>query len=164
MKLNNHGWGMKNMVIYCCILLLFLIIAVCNVQSLYKNMDVNQKGNKQNNNSTTTTNNNSNNNNNNGTTSDKNSTKYIDYSIYRDYEKKMAEVGKSYVIDNRDTLQTGIASVLLAELVTNGYIDQLYDQVNNIECYGYVNVWDDENGVYQSQAYLKCSNYTTEGY
>ena len=62
MKFNNHGWGMKNMVIYCCILLLFLIIAVCNVQSLYKNMDVNQKGNKQNNNSTTTTNNNSNNN------------------------------------------------------------------------------------------------------
>lgn len=162
MKLNNHGWGMKNMIIYCCILLLFLIIAVCNVHSLYKNIENGHKNynnqNKQSNKLNNTTNNN------NGTTNSGNSNVYIDYSIYHDYEKKMAEVAKSYVIENRDALHTGIASVLLIELVTNGYINQLYDQVNNTECSGYVNVWDDESGTYQSQAYLKCTNYTTEGY
>lgn len=165
MKLNNHGWGMKNMIIYCCILLLFLIIAVCNVHSLYKNIEDGHKSynnqNKQNNKLNNTTNKNKNNN---GTTNGGNSNVYIDYSIYHDYEKKMAEVAKSYVIENRDALHTGIASVLLTELVTNGYINQLYDQVNNTECSGYVNVWDDESGTYQSQAYLKCTNYTTEGY
>lgn len=159
MKINNHGWEMKDMIIYSCLLLFFLLIAVLNVHSLYS--DISNKSSERNNNYNNYSNKE---NNSNKKENDVKPNVYINYSIYTNYEKRFAEVAKSYVIENRDTLQTGIATVSLSELVVSGYIEQLNDQKDNGVCSGYANVWDDEEGVYRSQAYIRCTSYVTEGY
>ena len=38
--LNNHGWGMKDMIIYSCIILLFLLIATYYIRSFYKGISM----------------------------------------------------------------------------------------------------------------------------
>ena len=36
--LNNHGWGMRDMIIYSCIILLFLLIATYYIRTFYKGL------------------------------------------------------------------------------------------------------------------------------
>lgn len=38
MKLNNHGWGLNEMLIYCAILLFFLILAIFSIVQLSKSL------------------------------------------------------------------------------------------------------------------------------
>ena len=36
--LNNHGWGIRDMIIYSCIILLFLLIATYYIKSFYSGL------------------------------------------------------------------------------------------------------------------------------
>lgn len=42
MKLNNHGWGYRQMIIMSAILLIFLLFAAYNIFALYNNLDVSE--------------------------------------------------------------------------------------------------------------------------
>ena len=52
MKLNNNGWGYRDMVIYTCIILLALFFVAMSISSFYDNLveDINSDRNNQNNN------------------------------------------------------------------------------------------------------------------
>ena len=158
MKLNNHGWGMREMIIYTCTLLLFLLIASFLVHSFYSQLESDLSNRDRNRPNTTI----------NSTTADKptniDQKTVIDYSIYKDYEEKLDLAAKVYVINNYAALETNIATVELSQLVAAGYIEQLYDQVDNGVCSGYSNVWDNELGEYEVESYIRCTNYVTEGY
>jgi hypothetical protein len=146
--LNNHGWGMRNMLIYSCIILIFLLIATYYVKYLYRDLSMND----------------------NDVTSevqeenDTKPTKEINYDLYENYEKRMNNAAINYVKRYYNTLDTGIASVELWDLTNGGYIETLYDQVDNSKCLGYANVWDTEDGELKASSYIKCPSYTTEGY
>lgn len=150
--LNNHGWGMREMIIYTCILLFFLLIAAYFVNALYNSLDADLKKSKE------KTYDNS------PTIVEREPEKVIDYSIYSNYEKQMDVAAKNYVINNYEALETNIATVDLQELVDADYIEQLYDQISSEKCIGYSNVWDNELGEYEVDSYIRCSNYVTEGY
>ena len=145
--LNNHGWGMRDMIIYSCIILLFLLIATYCVRSFYKDMsnaanvveDNNIVNNKANN-------------------------KTINYNLYKNYEQRMNNAAISYVYRYYGNLDRSIASINLSDLTSNGYIEPLHDQKDNTLCVGYVNVWDSEDNVLHAASYISCSSYKTDGY
>ncbi len=147
--LNNHGWGMRDMLIYSCVILIFLLIATYYVKSLYRGLSMDD----------------------NVVTEevyeeevDTKPTKEIDYELYRNYEERMNKAAINYVTRYYGNLNTGIASVELWDLTNGGYIETLYDQVDNSKCLGYANVWDTEDGELKASSYIKCPSYTTEGY
>ena len=39
MKLGNHGWGMREMIIYLCVFAIILIFVAISINSLYKKIE-----------------------------------------------------------------------------------------------------------------------------
>ena len=146
--LNNHGWGMRDMLIYSCIILIFLLIATYYIKSLYRGLSMDDKV----------------------VTNevveedDTKPTKEINYDLYVNYEQRMNNAAINYVKRYYSSLDTGIASVELWDLTNGGYIEILYDQVDYSRCLGYANVWDNEDGELNASSYIKCPSYTTDGY
>ena len=147
--LNNHGWGMREMLIWSCVILVFLLIATYYVKSLYRGLSMDDRV----------------------VTKevyeeedDTKPTEEIDFDKYRRYEERMNSAAINYVKRYYNTLDTGIASVELWDLTNGGYIEVLYDQVDHSRCLGYTNVWDNEEGELKASSYIKCPSYTTEGY
>ena len=147
--LNNHGWGMREMLIWSCVILIFLLIATYYVKSLYRGLSMSDKVET------------------NEVYEEEDDTKpteEIDFDRYRRYEERMNNAAINYVKRYYSSLNTGIASVELWDLTNGGYIEILYDQVDHSRCMGYANVWDNEDGELKASSYIKCPSYTTEGY
>ncbi len=143
--LNNHGWGMRDMIIYSCIILLFLLIATFYIRTFYKGISNASNTVVENNNNDT-----------------KNKT--IDYNIYRNYEQRMNSAAINYVYKYYGDLDRSIASINLSDLTSKGYIEPLHDQKDNTVCVGYSNVWDTEDNVLHASSYIRCTSYKTDGY
>ena len=146
--LNNHGWGMRDMIIYSCVILIFLLITTYYVRSLYRGLSMGENVVEE------------------DRTNDADKTPYkeIDYSLYKNYEDRMSSVAIDYVIKYYSTLNTSIASVDLNDLIREGFIETLYDQRDGSRCMGYTNVWDQEDGSLRAASYIRCPSYTTSGY
>ena len=153
MKLNNHGWGMRTMIIYVCILLIFLLISNSMISTMYEDLEAEL----------------------NTTKNDDSQVKdeeeviisdepKIDYVFYSNYEKRMEEATRTYLNNVDIYLNTCIYMVTLEDLVAYGYIETLYDQVDGSTCIGYSNITDNEFGEYEIDSYVRCNNYVTEGY
>jgi hypothetical protein len=143
--LNNHGWGIRDMIIYSCIILLFLLIATYYIKSFYSGLS---------NASNTVV----------ETKQEEKVEKEINYSLYKNYEQRMSNAAINYVYNHYNGLNNGIASVRLTELISGGYIEPLYDQKDGTGCVGYSNVWDTEDGVLHASSYISCTSYKTEGF
>jgi len=81
---------------------------------------------------------------------------------YKAKEHDLIEQSSSYIEKNDIELNTG-ESIKLDHnrLVKSGLIQSM--KVKDDECEGYVKVTKTQTG-YDYKAYLKCKNYTTEGY
>ena len=137
MKLGNKGWGIRSMIFYTAIIVLFLLIAIYLIYNLYGNFkkEVIDSPNKN---------------------------KKITYS---EMETDLTRAGIKYV-EEYYTRELGIdtITVTVENLVSNGLVNQPKDEKKGTDCSGYVLVAQDENGIVNGNAYLKCSNYTTNGY
>ena len=150
MKLNNNGWGYRDMVIYTCIILLALFFVAMSISSFYDNLveDINSDRNSQNNNVVEENKPNSN---------------EVDKNYYLLQESKLKDATLNYVNKYSYDLDQNIMSVSMETLVSLGFMEQIYDQTGTNKCSGYSNVYIYEND-YGIVPYISCNNYVTLGY
>ena len=150
MKLNNNGWGYRDMVIYTCIILLALFFVAMSINSFYDNLveDINSDRNSQNNNVVEENKPNSN---------------EVDKNYYLLQESKLKDATLNYVNKYSYDLDQNIMSVSMETLVSLGFMEQIYDQTGTNKCSGYSNVYIYEND-YGIVPYISCNNYVTLGY
>ena len=81
---------------------------------------------------------------------------------YKAKEQDLIEQASSYLTKNDITLTTGESLKLDHQrLIDSGLIKDM--KVKDEDCEGYVKITKN-NGNYDYKAYIKCKNYTTEGY
>lgn len=159
MKLNNKGFGMKESLIYLCVLLLILLIASCSVSSFYDTLEESRNDDYQDSylfdvdedeeDSDVIV-------------DDEDSSIVIDYEYYRAKEDVLVSSAIRYARDK--ALTERVNTIYMDELVKNGYMDnKVVDYVSGKTCTGYVDV-SYANGVYDADGYLLCTNYKTEGF
>lgn len=154
MKLNNHGWGMRDMIIYTCILLLFLLFVAYSVKALYevidtsKNNDSNQQDVYQ------------------PPVADEKEEEplIVDLEYYNNIENSLKEATLEYLKTYPTDLSNDILKVSSGTLINLKFIDKIYDQTGSSTCTGYSNVYQDIDGDYVINSYISCVNYITEGY
>ena len=157
MKLNNHGWGIKELIIYLCILLSFLLIAMFFINSLYNDIEQTQKD-------TQKENLNQNNLYEKSNEIDIEEEQIeIDFNYYENLEQQLYNATLQYLINGEIPEDTKYTTINIKTLIKKGYIDNLVDE-NNKFCEGYSNVAIDSINDYSIKSYIKCEEYTTDGY
>lgn len=143
MKLDNHGWGMREMIIYMCILILFLLFASYSVNTLYENLAKST----------------------NDTDSATENVPPVDLQYYRNLEYKLNNATFNYLfnadISSINNLNNKISLGLLEE---HEFIEILYDQFGTNTCDGYSSFYRNEKGSFVVNSFISCNNYETEGY
>ena len=134
MKLNNHGWSMKEMIIFCSILLVFLLIAVFNIMRLYHGLNSNEDKNSSTN------------------------TSVEEIYTYEDLEEKLLDAGLDYYNEYSEPEDIKITTDQLIKKKLLRSSDLKPEGEKN-ECKGYV-LFEGEEPL----AYIKCQNYKTSGY
>ena len=158
MKLNNNGWGYRDMIIYTSIILIALVIVAFSISSFYDDLSESLNNNtyKPNNNVSSSENNNSNNQSSGSTTTNTN------YYVWLESELESATL--DYLNTYSYDLTDNIMNVSLDTLVSFNFIEPLYDQSGNNLCSGYSNVFITTDGLYEIKPFISCSNYVTDGY
>lgn len=157
MKLNNNGWGYRDMIIYTSIILIALIIVAVSISSFYDDLS-------------TSTNNNTYKPNNNVIQSeddsddDTNTVPSTNTNYYIWLESQLKSATLDYLNTYSYDLTDNIMNVSLDTLVSFGFIEQLYDQSGSNVCSGYSNVFITTDGEYEIKPFINCSNYVTSGY
>lgn len=158
MKLNNNGFGLRDMIIYTSVLLLFLLFAVYSIDSLHKTIEEDhleynekhqeliEKAKEEN------------------KKEEETEKKTVDYNYYSNLEDLFKRATMNYINDYNFDLTVDIEKVSSDTLIGLGYISGFKDQFGNETCTGYSNVYQDENFEYVIKSYISCSNYMTEGY
>lgn len=154
MKLDNRGWGYRDMIIYSCILLFCLLLSVYFVNSLYNDLEKSAERQKINSSSSDVVEV--------PKKEDKEDNK-IDYSYYFDLEDKLKEATIKYIKNENVDLSNGLVTINSSILVDKGYLKDFYDQYG-VRCGGYSNVLVEENYEYSVQSYILCNDYSTAGY
>ena len=152
MKLNNNGWGYRDMVIYTCIILFALIFVAISISSFYDGLveDINS-----NRNNTSI--------NNEAIEGDSSNSNVVDSEYYLLKENELKSATIDYLNKYSYDLDQDIMTVTMETLVSLGFIETIYDQTDSNVCTGYSNVYiyEDDYGVVP---YISCSNYVTLGY
>ena len=154
MMLNNHGWGMRDMIIYTCILLLFLLFVAYSVSSLYDFLSKPTENITDNQQPVDDT----------PDEKEEESPIIVDIEYYENVEKRLKNATLDYFEKNPTDLSIDILKLDLTTLVDLGYIDKIYDQTGEKLCVGYTNTYQDVDKDYIVEAYISCDNYITEGY
>lgn len=118
MKLNNRGWGIKEMLLLSAVLIFFFGVAIYFIYMLYSSLDL-------------------------GLNDDSN---YIEIRQYEAIEEKIEEDALDYLLNEDYYVNVG-DKILLNELIKEGYIDFIYDPNTDGLCEGYVVVKSIENSV-----------------
>lgn len=155
MKLNNHGWGMRDMIIYTCILLLFLLFVAYSVNSLY---DILGNTGEVEENNTVVDNQQEQEN------EKEEEPLIVDVEYYNSLEENLKKSTLDYLNTYPTDLSSGILKITSDTLIGLNLMDELYDQTKENKCIGYSNVFQEDNGDYIVDSYINCSNYTTQGY
>lgn len=137
--MNNHGISLREMLIFLCILLFCLLLAIFYGEYLANNsFDM-----KENNNYV-----------------EKQEEKHNDNKkqYYLNYEDKMIDAAKRYIEFNKYESFSNDVIITLNSLISSGFIEKLYD--NGEVCSGYV-VIKENNGNIDIEKYLECPNYVT---
>ena len=160
MKLNNNGWGYRDMIIYTSIILIALIFVTLSISSFYDGIVNADYGND----TYTPT----------GSYVDKdekeesmlneNNSNVINTDYYTWLETKLKSATLDYLNTYSYDISDNIMNVSLDTLVSFGFIERLYDQSGTNMCSGYSNVFLTNDGMYEIKPYISCSNYVTNGY
>lgn len=158
-KLNNNGWGYRDMIIYSSIILIALIIVAVSISSFYDDLS-----NSINNNNTYKPNSNVVQPEEEGNSDNTNTTPSTNTNYYVWLESQLKSATLDYLNTYSYDLTDNIMNVSLDTLVSFGFIEQLYDQSGNNICSGYSNVFITTDGQYEIKPFINCSNYVTSGY
>ena len=151
MKLNNGGWGYREMIIYSCIIIFALVFVAISISSFYDDV---------------VTPNESITHNNNVVEEEKEDEKPIvtDTDYYALQELKLMNATLDYVNTYSYDLTNDILKVSIDTLVSFNFMSEIYDQTGTSKCSGYSNVYITDKGSYEIRPYISCSNYVTSGY
>lgn len=163
MKLDNKGFGMREFIIYSCILILILLFVAYSINNLYKGIEDsrNKEDNKQ-------------------TQKivvpeekkpvvkeeEKPKPKPVDYSYYHNLESKFKDASLLYMKNYPTQIDEGaIFTIKLDDLVGLNYLDSFKNKNTGESCVGYSNVYI-KNGEdkYSVDSFINCGEYKTEGY
>ena len=144
MKLNKNGWGLRAMIIYSGILIIFLAIAIFTIYRFYdafRDMPQDIQ------------------------TENSPSDSGVNTNTYQNIEQSIKNASITYVNEYYESEEIGTADIIISisNLVNHNYISQPKDLTNNTDCTGYALV-KKENNQLISTPYLKCQNYTSTGY
>ena len=150
MKLNNGGWGYREMIIYSCIIIFALVFVAMSISSFYDDVVTPNESIIQNNNDV----------------EENENEKPIntDTDYYALQELKLKNATLDYVNTYSYDLTDDILKVSIDTLVSFNFMSQIYDQTGTSKCSGYSNVYTTDKGVYEIRPYISCSNYVTSGY
>ena len=171
MKLNNHGWGYKDMIIYSCIILILLFFAASSISDLYDGIEASnaekekirqQWAEKE------------------EEEEKKEEVKEdiyvppvpeepeqeeVDYRYYSLREQELKSATMSYLNDYNYDLSTTKMKITLETLINFGYMVEMFDQTGMNVCTGYSNVYKDNYDNIIIDPYVKCDAfYVTNGY
>lgn len=154
MHLNNHGWGMRDMIIYTCVLILFLLLAAYLIMALYDNISIEEK--PSNNSPKVET----------PVEEEQKPSEIIivDYEYYKDKETSLKLATYNYLNDIKPEMTENSIKIELNTLVEKQYIEKIFDASGAKTCEAYSKAYLNEYGEYIVSPYIKCENYTTEGY
>lgn len=166
MKLNNHGWGYRDMIIASTIMILLLFVVAVQVDALYDGIQASEEkrladrqkmqdmvekseedrvivgGDDE---------------------SESNTSIVVDYDYYKDRENELKMGASAYMDVYNYDLSGEIMTITLDTLVNLGYMREIYDQTGSSLCDGYVNVYQDSNtGEYVMTPSITCNNYKTK--
>ncbi len=140
MKLNNHGWGLREMLLYCGLLLLFLAISVFFIIQASRSLE--------------------------DISNDKDDVKDIESQMsYLKIEENIRDATYLYINTYyKDKINIGTLKVSTDNLVKYNVLDlnDLKPDSESKNCKGYSLVRNDDAIIVSS--YIKCSNYETNGY
>jgi hypothetical protein len=153
MKLGNKGFGMRDFLIYTCILVLLLLFVAYSINSFYRGMEASKK--------------------------DKETQKVVipeeepeeepiivDYDYYHNLENDFQNATDRYFKNYPTKLDEGmIFKIELNDLVELKYLSQFRNKNTGDLCTGYSNVYTGVNDTgYTIVSYINCGEYVTEGY
>ena len=158
MGLNNHGWGLREMIIYMCILILILLFVAFSISALYRKIDEDNREHPQHIN----------------TDPVEPSTqepvievpqRSVNYTYYSQLETNLYNATQLFLQERPHELNGGIMKVEAQSLIDLGYMDVMYNDNNSDFCTGYSNVYLGEgNDSYTIKSYIRCDNYSSTGY
>ena len=117
MKLNNHGWGLKEMLFFSAILLFFVLLVSVLINSLYSQLDLS----------------------NNGSSSTPSSSTNNGYT-YKDIETNLKIAARRYIKNHADDDSEILTS---DELIENKYLTSRQLKTGNKTTEGYVKITDE---------------------
>ncbi len=147
MKLNNRGWGLKDMIFYMAILVVFLFIVVFLIVRMYHQLDKRgfditdyfPEG--------------------------ETSTTAKEIHLYSDLEVKIKNSAVNYLKNYYEEELTNEKVVITFNMLKEkSLIDNLKDIKDKSLCDGYVLASMNDNLEVIYYPYIKCANYTTLGY
>ncbi len=135
MYLNNKGWGLKEMILLSCVILVAVFVAAIMINNLYKDLDMNINGNN--------------------TSNTSNSSQNKDEK-YATIERNLLGAARKYARENELEDEEIIDS---DTLIDEGYLTLSKMTNEDDTCEGYVTK---QNSSYK--AYISCESYETKGY
>ena len=161
MNLGNHGWGMREMIIYLCIFAIILIFIAISISSLYKRIERDNEEAK----------------NNQSVIVDPvreeeskedsvvDTPRVVNYTYYHEMESKLYNATLKYLEEKPTEIGNGILKIEDNTLVNLGYMSTIYNDIGTIQCTGYSNIYVQEGETnYTIKSYIRCDNYISEGY
>ncbi len=158
MGLNNHGWGLREMIIYMCILILILLFVAFSIHALYAKIEKDSREHPQHIN----------------TDPVEPSTqepvievppRSVNYAYYQDLETKLYNATHRFLQERPHDLNGGIMKVDAQSLIDLGYLETMYNDNHSDRCVGYSNVYVEQGKTtYTVRSYIRCDNYSSTGY
>jgi len=137
MKLDNRGWGAKDVMMIICVMAVAVIVTMFIYNRNFKTLFEGE--------------------------TEKDSLPTETYN-YEKMENDIETAAKEYYSQNFDTEKVG--EIPLMTITSNTLIDKKYlsdFKANNHVCTGYVHIKNDEGKISYEQ-YVKCGDYKTKGY
>lgn len=161
MKLGNKGFGMRDFIIYSCILILILLFVAYSINNLYKGIESSKSNNQSSREPIIVT----------PPEEEKppvetEKPRVIDYDYYHNLEAKLKDASTLYLRNYPTQIADGaIFNIGLDDLVGLNYLDSFKVKGSTEKCTGYSNVYLKEGDTtYTIDSYINCGEYMTEGY
>ena len=154
MKLNNNGWGYRDMIIYSSIIIIALLFVAISISSFYDSLDIPERPTY-------------------NPSGDVNSTEDkeekptvipVDENYYLNLEASVKSATLDYLNTYSYDVSDEILNISVDTLVSFDFIEPLYDKSRASTCSGYSNVYVTSQGVYEIKPFISCSDYVTSGY
>ena len=137
MKLNNQGFSLTQMLLCCGILLFFLLVTIFMIRQLTDSFG------------------------------DAFKNSLVDPATASDIENRIEEASLKYISEfYKQDIGTGTITITVENLKKNKYLDNsdLYLNKKGNICDGYALVFKDNTGKIETDAYIKCGEYVTDGF